>query len=239
MSVNRFGEYTTFPISANSPTSLFIISHLACITSHHATHVLCINLYSRIQQNCMAAVVLSGSHGYSSTVSGQHAYIVTQDRKTLYKLNISSDCLVSVKSRSRSYFGNNLWFSHDGKKLFLSTGLTLNADDLSDSAVLGNREIGVVDYTSVSQLYKQGELLSLKDDWPIMALQSKSPTEVLYFNWPSLSTNGTQALPAPQGYSVERPIRLQYCQVDFGYALVTYKRNNDSSTLRTGVAYVK
>ncbi len=49
-------------------------------------------------------------------------------------------------------------------------GANLNADDLSDSAVLGNREIGVVDYTSVSQLYKQGELLSLKDDWPIMAL---------------------------------------------------------------------
>lgn len=237
MSINRFGKYTTLSLPVISPVSLFIVAHLACVTTQTSPHLNCVNLHTLTHHTCKPTLT-PGCHGYGSTVSGQHAYIVTNDRKTIHKLNVSGDCLILANTRTGLLdFGDNLWISYDGTQLFLSTGLTLSSNDLSTMSVLGNKAVGVFNYTSVAQLFQQGQLFG-KEKWPIMALRSTSHDMLYYFKWPDLSTNGTQSLPTPEGYNVVHPIRLQYCQMDFAYALVTYRKNNDSS-LRTGVAYVK
>ena len=167
---------------------------------------------------------------------------MTSDQKTIFKFNVSDDCLVLISKKSGNDYGSVMWFSYNnGSTLFLSNGLALNAVELEAAGTLGGEDVGTVHYSSLSQLYSQTSQLGGSRKlltWPIMTIQNDVMNRVFYFKWSDLSSNGTETIPSPNGYSIVRPISLQYCQMDFAYALVTYKREKDNS-LRTGVAYIK
>ena len=197
------------------------------------------NVVKGTQQLCNVDIP-PGSHGYSDIrPQTQLAYIVTPDNETVMKFNVSNDCLTLVSKISENRYGP-MWFSYDGSRLFLNNGLTLIALNLEGASTFGGEHVGVSRYSSISQLYRQASVLgeSDKPKWPIMTLRNDVKNLVYYFTWNDLMSNGTDAIPSPTGYSIVRPISLQYCQEDFAYALVTYKREKDNS-LRTGVAYIK
>ncbi|XP_064382941.1 uncharacterized protein LOC135331643 [Halichondria panicea] len=242
MSINRFGNFTIFPISMGKSSSLIMISNLACTTPAHTTHILCVNVIKGTQKICKDDIP-PGSHGYSDVCPRlQLVYIVTSDQKTIFKFNVSDDCLVLISKKSGNDYGSVMWFSYNnGSTLFLSNGLALNAVELEAAGTLGGEDVGTVRYSSLSQLYSQASQLGGSRKlltWPIMTIQNDVMNKVFYFKWSDLSSNGTETIPSPNGYSIVRPISLQYCQMDFAYALVTYKREKDNS-LRTGVAYIK
>ena len=245
MSINRFGNFTTFPVSIDKPSSLFMIENLACVTPATTSNILCVNVVKGTQKLCSDKIP-PGSHGYtnlptSSPSNSVLSYIVTPDQQEIMTFKVVDDCVSFQGAVSGRNYGNNMWFSNNGTRIFLSNGLSLNGLTLSPNDTLGHEAIGKDTYTSVSQMYSNAMLregLVADGNRPIMALHDDVMDKVFYFNWPDLTANGTEAIPSPDGYSIVRPISLQYCQSDFAYALVTYKRNRDSG-LRTGVAYLK
>jgi len=239
MTINRFGNFTTFSIPAPDPASLVMIRDLACITMETSPKLLCVNV---IQGNMKFCPDLKGV-GYKSysniitdTVSPDTVFLVSHDDQVISEYSVSEDCLVFVKQGSPGALGEGLWVSHDNSRLFLGNGGTVSTKDLSSQATLGNTSIGQYTYLSISQLYSRE--MGLPEQWPLAALRGDDLNTVFHYTWPGLVSNGTEAVPVPEGYKIQRPISLQYCQPDFLYGLVDYVRVNDGA-LRTGVAYVR
>lgn len=103
------------------------------------THILCVNVVKGTYATCPDKV-LPGSHGYADVIRGL-VLVTDPTQQTLQTFRLDNDCVSLVTSNldnnhhGNSNYGDRLWFSYEGSRVFLENGLTLSMDGLSPAGM--------------------------------------------------------------------------------------------------------
>ena len=228
---NHTHSIKTYPTLVIEASSVMIIEELACLipASGQWTNIQCLNMDSGATCTCDNQEY-AGSLGFADTVKKWVYVIEAVDPQSLQKYNVSRQstaktrCLEYLSDKSdvdtRYDYGQHLWFSYDGTRIFLENGLTLSAsDDNLDMRPHGdfNSSFATYQYSYFSQ--------SFKDPYVIAAIRSDANSTIHYYTWPYLTpmSSKTTLIPAPPQSKVNGAQEVHICDdLDTTYAVVKY-----------------
>ena len=211
---------TTHPNNIAEPFSMVIVNNLVCII----TQWQCFNMESNKTCSPKNAFSADGD-GYASTnIVKDWVYMPNLgiSPQSLYKFNVSSKthCLEYVQDTGfYDYdYGRYLWFSYDGSRIFLDSGLTLaSSDDDSDMKPHGdfNSSYDTYTYSYFSQ--------SSKPPYLIAGIRTDLNDTVFYYDWPYLNPVKSEKIPVPPEGQMNGAEEIHNCDdTSMTYLIVKY-----------------
>lgn len=237
-------DIKTYPISVVQASSVMIIEELVCLVPafDQWVYIQCLNMDNGATCTCNNDVY-AGGLGFADTAKNW-VYVIDQELspQSMHKYNLSSGQSTGAKTRCLEYlhdnpdfgtynYGQHLWFSYDGSRIFLENGLTLSAsDDNLDMKPHGdfNSSYETYQYSYFSQSTKNPNIIA--------GIRSDANNTVYYYTWPYLSliTSKTTVIPAPPHAKANGAQEVHICDdLETTYAVVKYIFSN--STTKIGV----
>ena len=231
-------EQKTYPVQAINASSILIVKDLVCITPwiEDSPSFICFNIKNSSDR-------WHGCHGYyynediEGFVDSAKSWVYTLYLQK-YNLSKNGECLESVGyNRYRDIHGDQLWFSYDGSRIFLSNGMTLYAsDDDNDMQHHGDFNASYKEY-----YYKYFSQSSIPP-YNIAAIRTDHSSTIYYYSWPYLMpiANSTAYIPIPPQAREGGAEEVYMCNVggkSVTYVLVKYAFLD--GTTKTGVIFLK
>lgn len=168
--------------------------------------------------------------GGTAYVNGIWAYVVGYN-KTVFKLQWINSSWMYTGFKTGP-FNDDMWFSYDGSRIFLSSGDTLESSSsmLLDMQPHGTFEGSEDTYNNSYVYFSQ----SGQPPFSVAAVRGGSLNDtVYYYNWPYLQLIGEKSVPIPsQAQSVSFSEQVHICdQTKMTYVIAEY-------AVGRGVAYI-
>ena len=241
ISILRFGEFKTIPYPVANASSLFIVEDLACVTANSnqtidMTNIVCVDVKKLTWKKCPFPVH-PGSFGYSDrqpwpNPPQQLAYVLDEG-VSIHKFNVSDGCVnyqMDNPNPGMYKYGKHAWFSYDGSRMFLDSGLTLSTANLQAN--------GSFDSNSSHEAH-QYKWFTQANSHEVIGLRSDIPDKVYYYSWPYLNLTRVDTLPTKcptvQTEGIVESHSIHACDKDLVYAIATFKTKSGE---KTGVAYM-
>ena len=195
--------------------SLVIIKELACTIPWSV----CFNIENN--KLCGPRQILNIGYGFANVAKGS-VYALGIIEPSLNKLNISEEtqCLeyVSDAGVTPYDYGQNLWFSYDGSRIFLDGGLTLtSSSDDSDMEPHGdfNSSYNTYRYSYFSQ--------TSKFPYYIAGIRTDVKERVFYYDWPYLNPIRSETIPVPPQGQIISAEEVHICdEIGTTFVIVKY-----------------
>ena len=212
--IHRDGTYlVTRPVPVVEASSIVIIEEFVCLVPSFDqwTQITCLNMDSGSVCTCKEQVYAGG---LAFTNAAQNwVYLVDQglDPQSMHKFNVSGKprCLNYIHDNSdfgTYYYGEHLWYSFDGSRIFLESGLTLtSSDDLSDMKPHG-------DFNSSYETY-QYSYFSQSSTLPnnVVGIRSDTNHIITFYNWPYLNPIDSEPIFVPPRGRVSGAEQVHVC----------------------------
>ena len=176
----------------------------------------------------------SGSRAF---VSVKNWVYVLGDGDQLEKFVGSSTCLYLTDHTNPDLgydFGEHIWYSYDGSRIFLDNGLTLTAssDSDTDMEVHGDFNSSYAQY-SYTWFAQSGNFPYL-----IAGLRTYISGTLNFYSWPYLQPNGTRPIPLPtkNAIGIYKSEQVHYCLENSVLVFSVYELLN--GVFETGIAYI-
>ncbi len=154
----------------------------------------------------------------------------------MYKFIVGDGCLNYTRTNpvfGEYDFGNHIWYSYDGSRIFLDNGLTLTASSTpqTDMQVHGDFNSS---YTKYQYIW-----FSQSGNSPYLraGLRSDLNDTGLYYSWPHLQPSTTKPIPLPKkATQILESEQVHACYENSLFVFSTYEMT--SGVNETGVAYM-
>lgn len=225
--VSNHHALKTYPITVVEASSIVIIKELACLIPafDQWTNIMCLNMRNGSTSTCDYSIY-AGNLAFTNTAKGW-VYSVDQglSPQSMHKFNVSSksQCLEYIHDNSDfgTYeFGEHLWFSCDGNRIFLQSGLTLfSSDDKLDMKPHG-------DFNSSYESYQYSYFSQSPTSGIIAGIRSDVNDTIYYYTSPYLQPMGSEKIPAPPQGAFNGAEEVHVCgksdTTDATYIIVKY-----------------
>ena len=230
------GQMKTISTPVVFTASLVVVDGLACLfpTYGQWTNVVCVNTATLEVKTC-AYSIYEGN--VAATSVNNWVYSVDEDLspQSMYRFIVANGCLNYTRQNpnfGQYSYGQHIWYSYDGSRIFLDNGLTLtaSADPQTDMTPHGDFDssYGEYNYNWFAQ--------SIDSPYTIAGLRSDQNVTLNLYSWPYLTANGTRAIPLPKNATgIYENEQVQYC-LDSILVFTTYSM--PGGVLETGIAYV-
>ncbi len=211
--VGKAHDLKTYSITVVKASSIVIIEGLACLVPafDQSTNIQCLKMDSGNTSTCDYSIY-AGALAFANVAKGW-VYIIDQglSPQSMHKFSVSTkaQCLDYVHDNSDfgTYdYGQHLWFSYDGNRIFLDNGLTLtSSDDNSDMKPHGDfnssYEMFYYSYFSQSNMFP----------YTIAGIRSNTNHTVHHYSWPYLQPLDSKSIPAPSEDAVYGAEQVHVC----------------------------
>ncbi len=241
MTVLYNGVMKTKAIPVVQASSVVVIEDLACVVPaiSQFTYIVCMNLTTFEVKTCSyPGSMYAGSFAFADSVK-KWVYVLEElDPLSVYKFIVGDGCLNYTRTNpdlGKYYFGNHIWYSYDGSRIFLDNGLTLTASSnpQTDMQVHG-------DFNSSYEKYRYNWFSqSGYSPYLIAGLRSDLNDTVLYYTWPYLQPSTTCCKPIPSPKEATRILgseQVHTCSKNSLFVFSTYEMTTGVN--ETGVAYM-
>ena len=240
--VENSNRVKTYPVAVVQASSIMLVEELVCLLPafDQWTYIECLNMDSGATCTC-TNLVYAGSLGFVNTAKNW-VYVVDQgvSPQSMHKYNVSRQ--PDGESQYLNYVHNNpdfgtydygqrLWFSYDGSRIFLESGLTLTAS---------NDELDMKPHGDFNASYEtyQYSYFSQSSEYPniIAGIRRDINTTINYYSWPYLKPieSKTTSIPTPPQGKVNGATEVHVCgETGTTYAVVKYTFSD--STNKIGV----
>ena len=235
----------TYLTSVAQASSVLFIEESACLISaiDYSTYIKCLDMDSGTTCTC-SNIISAGSRGFTNTAKNW-VYVVDQglNPQSMYKYNVSRQsttktlctCLKHIQHDGinfggNGYYGQRLWYSYDGSRIFLESGWTLTA---SDKDKLDMKPHG--DFNASHEIYRYSYFSqSFKYPYVIAGIRSDTNNTIYYYSWPSLLPidSKTTTIPAPPQSKIIGAEEVHICdETDTIYAVVKYSFSDGTTKI--------
>ena len=226
------------PVTVVQACSVAIIDDLVCLVPafDQWVNIECVDMSTYRAKTC-SYQVYAGSLVFTDPVK-KSVYMMDQELspQSLYRFNPLNGCLIYIRENpvfGMYNFGSHIWYSYDGSRIFLDTGMTLMAssDPTTDMHVHG-------DFNSSYSKYQYKWFSQSPDGTHLIAgLRSDTNGTVFYYKWPLLQPGSSKPIPLPEkATTVANGEQVHACGKNSLLVFSTYEMSG--GVKETGVAHM-